>query len=351
MGILRKYAVALVLAMILAAIYVYAPLSLEDVAKLRWLHDINAILNNFPASAKQEVFSVDPTAAANVDENLYRIAQRVNWAEGWRSFLAAHPDGPHLQSMRAGLDKLVPVAPPALATAQAPNGESPELKTPNNAGPPGRSSAGSEIAAATTDERAPAQGDSSHLNLLLGQTCANERSELDGLRQEPSPEAAGLFWRNLQCEELRPQARLLLDSLNVAPDSVASAAASSEQEARGAPSDAPTAVGVDRAACGRKTGELNRVRATPERGDAKRFASAVTCDALRRADRIGLHMPQVPIALWAVGALAITVLSAIPLVVSFLSWRMDGHWGHAGESGHPIETGGQPLSPTATFRC
>ena len=88
--------------------------------------------------------------------------------------------------------------------------------------------------------RAPA--DSAHLNPLLGQTCASERAALDGLRQEPSAEAAGLFWRDLQCEGLRPQVRLLMESLNVAPDSVGSAAAPDGPEVRAAPSDAPIAV-------------------------------------------------------------------------------------------------------------
>jgi hypothetical protein len=39
-------------------------------------------------------------------------------------------------------------------------------------------------------------------------------------RQAPSAEAAGQFWRDMQCEGLRPQVRRLLESLNVAPDPV-----------------------------------------------------------------------------------------------------------------------------------
>jgi hypothetical protein len=74
----------------------------------------------------------------------------------------------------------------------------------------------------------------SHSNPLLGQACASERSALDRLRQEPSAKAAGLFWRDMHCEGLRPQVRLLLESLNVTPDSVGSAATPSEPEARGA---------------------------------------------------------------------------------------------------------------------
>jgi hypothetical protein len=129
--------------------------------------------------------------------------------------------------------------------------------------------------------RAPAPAalaDRSHLTPSLGEACASERSALDRLRQEPSAEAAGLFWRDMKCEELRPQVRLLLESLNIAPDSVASA---SEPEARGAASDAPSAIETDPAACQREAAELNRLRATPDLGDAKRFASTVTCGALR----------------------------------------------------------------------
>jgi len=53
--IIRKYAFELALA--LAVIYVYAPLSLEYVAKLRWLDDINVIVNNpsHPQSRKRGV--------------------------------------------------------------------------------------------------------------------------------------------------------------------------------------------------------------------------------------------------------------------------------------------------------
>jgi hypothetical protein len=126
--------------------------------------------------------------------------------------------------------------------------------------------------------RAPA--DSARLNPLLGQTCASERAALDRLRQEPSVEAVNLFWRDLHCEGLRPQVRLLMESLNVTPDSVGSVAAPDGPEARAAPSDAPIAVGADSSACQREIAELNRVRATPDLSDAKRFASGVTCRAL-----------------------------------------------------------------------
>jgi hypothetical protein len=126
----------------------------------------------------------------------------------------------------------------------------------------------------------PTPSDSAHSNTLLGPTCASERSALDHLRQEPSAEAAGLFWRDMRCEGLRPQVRLLLESLDVAPESVGSATAPGKPEARSATADTSTAIDGN-PACQRETAELNRVRATPDLSDAKRFASAVTCGALK----------------------------------------------------------------------
>ena len=108
MSFIRKY--GFVLALAVAVIYVYAPPTRDDIAKLRWLDDINVIISKVLAPANREVrvVSVDPVAAANVDEDLdYRIAQRVKSIEGWRSFFAAHPDGSRAQSARAELDKLV----------------------------------------------------------------------------------------------------------------------------------------------------------------------------------------------------------------------------------------------------
>ena len=112
---------------------------------------------------------------------------------------------------------------------------------------------------------------------LLTEGCVGERAALDRLRKEPSAEAAGLFWRDLQCEGLRPQVRLLMESLNVTPEPLGSVA----EGRHGASSDARAADGVDPVICRRETAELNRIRATPDLVAAKHFASAVTCDALK----------------------------------------------------------------------
>ena len=110
--------------------------------------------------------------------------------------------------------------------------------------------------------------------------CASERAVLKRLREESTAEAARLFWRSLQCERLRPQVRLLMESLNLEPESQGLAVGSGEAEgSEGA--DARTVNGTDQDVCRRETAELNRIRATRDLGDAKRFASAVTCDALK----------------------------------------------------------------------
>ena len=132
---------------------------------------------------------------------------------------------------------------------------------------------------------APAPPGPTNLSLpssgLPSEGCVSERAALDRLRKAPSEEAARLFWRNLHCEDLRPQVRLLMESLNVAPEPVVSASGEEKGDHESAAADPQTANGADPAECSRERTELNRVRATPDLGDAKRFASTVTCRALK----------------------------------------------------------------------
>jgi hypothetical protein len=164
MSLSRKYAFVLALALAsalaVAVIYAYVPLTREDIAKLRWLDDINVIVSKSVALAKPHVgFSpVDPIAAANVDEDLdYRIALRTKSPEGWRSFLAAHPDGPHAQSARVEIDNLVavetPLAPPV---AEASNAGSSDTKPPKDLASPDLTSPPPEVATHASDESANA---------------------------------------------------------------------------------------------------------------------------------------------------------------------------------------------------
>jgi hypothetical protein len=202
---------AFVLALAAAAIYVYAPLIRDDIAKLRWLDDINVLISKVlaPATREGRVVSVDPVAAANVDEDLdYQIAQRVKSIEGWRSFLAAHPDGPRAQSARAELDKLVGArTAPAPKLVQASNNGSPEMKTPSEAASPSQPSSGSEVATPTTDE-----------------VCRRDEDRLERLSNSRISDEAMRFVTELRCERLRPQLFRLTERLDY-PDPTPAAVA------------------------------------------------------------------------------------------------------------------------------
>ena len=202
MGIIRKYAFGLALA--LAVIYAYAPLSLEDFAKPRWLDDISVIVNKslLPAKPEVRVSRIDPIAAANVDEDLdYRIAQRMKSTEGWRSFLAVHPAGPHAQSARAALDTLAPAEkPPARVPAQASNGGSSDTKTP------------SEFASLDRPSRSEVASD---------EICKRDEDRLQRLPNSPISDEAMRFLNELRCEKLRPELFRLTEHLDYQPPSAA----------------------------------------------------------------------------------------------------------------------------------
>ena len=207
MDIIKKYAFVFVL--MLAVIYVYAPLSLGDVANLPWLDDINVILNKSLTLTKREVgpSPIDPIAAANVDEDLdFRIAQRMKSAEGWRSFLTGHPDGPHAQSARAELERLVPAGKsPVPAAAQAPlpvaaqasDVRSLDTKAPSEAASPAQPSPPSEVAKLATDE-----------------ICKHDEDRLQRLSNSPTSDEAMRFLAELRCEKLRPEIFRLTERLD-----------------------------------------------------------------------------------------------------------------------------------------
>jgi hypothetical protein len=207
MGLIRKY--GFVLFLIFAVIYVYTPRSLENVAKLPLLDDINVILTKSLAYTKREVGTspVDPIAAANVDEDLdYRIAQRMKSAEGWRSFLTVHPDGPHAQSARAELERLVPAGKspvPAAAqalvpvAAQASDVRSLDTKAPSEAASPAQPSPPSGVAKLATDE-----------------SCKYDEDRLQWLSNNPTSDEAMRFLAELRCEKLRPEIFRLTERLD-----------------------------------------------------------------------------------------------------------------------------------------
>jgi hypothetical protein len=202
----------LALALPAIAIYAYAPPNLEDIANSRSLDNIGVFIIKSLASAKPqaEVSSVDPIAAANVDEDLdYRIARRIKSIEGWRSFLTAHPDGPHAQSARAELDErgraVTPLAPAAAARQDGAPSDTKITRGVVSAAPP---SARSEAAPLAFDE-----------------TCKGDEDRLDQLSKSPTSDGVIRFLIELRCEKLRPQLTRLAERLeDKAPPAAADAA-------------------------------------------------------------------------------------------------------------------------------
>jgi hypothetical protein len=193
-----KYTIILVLA--LPAIYVYSPPNLGDITEPRWLDSIGAIITRSLAPIRPEPSEspIDPVAAANVDEDLdYRIAQRTKSTEGWRTFLAAHPDGAHAQFARAELDTLNPSAtPPAPGSAEAMRAPGSEPKTPGETRLPDPSSAGSEAAAPASDE-----------------TCRQDEDRLERLSSSLTGDGVMRLLIEMRCEKLRPQLLRLAERL------------------------------------------------------------------------------------------------------------------------------------------
>jgi len=282
------------------------------------------------ASAGTELAALTPDEVCKRDgDRLARLGSSPSSDEAAR--FANELGCEKLRPQVLGLMESLAHAVPAPAAADLANGASPGAQAAREAARPVSPLAGTDVAALTPDEACKRDGDrlarlrgspsdeeaqrfaselsceklrpqlqrlmeslgfvppaplapvnSSPADSMLTGVCASQRAALDRLRKEPSAEAARLFWRDLQCERLRPQVRLLMESLNLTPESLGSAATPGAAEGHeGATPDAPTPNGADPVACRRETAELNRIRATPDLSDAKRFASIVTCDALR----------------------------------------------------------------------
>jgi hypothetical protein len=197
-------------ALAVPAIYACAPSSVKEMAKPRWLHDIGvAVSASLAAKPEAEVSSVDPIAAAKVNEDLdYRIAERTKSTEGWRAFLAAHSDGAHAQSARAELDKL---APPATPPAPAPDVQAADAKVPSESvsSPP-----------QSTEPDAP--------TVASDVTCRGDEDRLQRLSDSPTSDGILRLLIDLRCEKLRPQLLSLAKRLDDKPLATTADAAQDE---------------------------------------------------------------------------------------------------------------------------
>jgi hypothetical protein len=151
-------------------------------SKPRWLAEISVAISTFLAAKPQaEVPAVDPITAAKVDEDLdYRIAERTKSTEGWRAFLAAHPDG-----ARQLAPPMTPAAPTA---AQAPGAGAADTTIPSGNVPPPLPSTGSDAASVASDE-----------------ICRGDEDRLQRLSDSPTSDGVIRLLIELRCEKLRPQ--------------------------------------------------------------------------------------------------------------------------------------------------
>ena len=115
--------IVFVAALMAGALNPYAPPTV-NLAKLnadlaKFSETSVAFITTALTPAKPEAAPIDPAASAKVDEDLdYRIAEQRKSIDGWRGFLAAHPQGPHAPAAQAELEKLQP--PPAPVAEAAP---------------------------------------------------------------------------------------------------------------------------------------------------------------------------------------------------------------------------------------
>ena len=306
--------------------YVYGSLGGENVAL------VPAPVAAAPSVAAAPPATPSPAAAppANADADEasdYRATERFASLDGWRAFLAVHPDGVYARQARAEVDKLLArqkteaakteAAPLVTARTEVASPLSPEALCERDgdrlvrlrANPTNEeaSSFASELsceklrpqlsrlmeslgfAMPAPAPQAPRAAQAAVAERKPATDCASEQAALDRLRAEPSIDEAQSFWRGLQCERLRPQARMLMESLDIvveepSPHPVLGVASTSlspkanDVRAVVAPGDS---VAVDPTACDREKQELERLRANPDRRDAERFARRMTCAALK----------------------------------------------------------------------
>ena len=258
-----------------------------------------------------------PPSADTSEVSDYRTAEQVGSLDRWRAFLAVHPDGSYARLARAEIDKLLANQKvEASRTAAAPLSADELCKRDEDRLVRLRANPASDEAERFASELGcePLRPQLARLMESLGFAlpapqahanppaatqataavepagdCGSEQEALDRLRAQPSAHAAEAFWRGLQCERLRPQARMLMESLNLTPDkpnprpvlgdaSAALPAKPNDVRAVVAPGDSPAA---DPTACEREKEELARIRANPDRRNAERFARAMTCEALK----------------------------------------------------------------------
>jgi Caspase domain len=186
--------------------------------------------------------AADPAAALND----YLFAERIGTRQAWESFLARHPSGFYADLARAQLAKL------AAGTGT--------LRGPPEAAPP---------------EKAPSE------RVSKERDCKRDAERLARVRANPILEEVERFWRELTCDDLRPQVARLLESVGAKVIPVIGPTAL-PRPATPAPSDrSPQIPEAKELVCKRESELLARLRANPTPEEIKRFSRELACEDLR----------------------------------------------------------------------
>ena len=304
MGRLLKYVMYAIFLALVPAIYLY-------------LYGLPSLVDSASIPEKPKE-AVAPVAIASTDEELdHRVAQRLGSLEGWRAFLAAHPNGAYAQSARAEVARRLgaesasaeaPVPAPASGStergfgivqglgllasyAQSATAKVERLLPADKASAPAAADGGSPDAKAVGEATRPAPPSPATkvAALTADEVCKRDGERLARLRSSPSSDEAGRFANELGCEKLRPQLLGLMESLGHAVPAPAAADGGSPdakavgEATRPAPPSPATKVAALTAdeVCKRDGERLARLRSSPSSDEAGRFANELGCEKLR----------------------------------------------------------------------
>jgi Caspase domain len=206
--------------------------------------------------------AINPSDGADANAVIaadYQMAERVASPEGWKAFLAVHGSGYYANLARAQLAKLAGANPqgkvePGLGAQSALSPAAGQSAKPlrDLAPPPPKAAAPAPIVA----------------GLGKNGSCDADASALARLRLNPSAQDVKKFADELTCPDLRPQLRRFMESLGM--------------DVPPASQEAPAAdKGAADNSCEQATKELARLRASPNRAAALKFAHDLKCDDLK----------------------------------------------------------------------
>jgi uncharacterized caspase-like protein len=255
-----------------------------------------------PAALAPAPLTADPTDAIAHE---YEMTERVGARRAWESFLAVHSSGFYADLARAQLAKLIgaeaEAARPAKdATQRADRPAAAQRQEEGSRAPAEASRPKAEQEAALQpriDLASPAPP-------TPDQACRRDEARLARLRANPSPEQVAQFARELTCEDLRPQAQRLAESLGADPVA-SSPSVSPALQAQTAALEAKTEGRNSDQACKRDEARLAKLRVEPSLEQATQFAHELTCGDLRpQVERLMESLGGEPIAAAQAASLA-----------------------------------------------